>query len=56
MDTNERIECERNRLANLSSQRTAAHRVGDSDRVLALDAEIAETLARIADLESIQLP
>lgn len=52
MDTNERIECERNRLANLSSQRTAAHRVGDAERVLVIDAEIAETLARIAQLEA----
>lgn len=52
METKERIECERNRLANLSSQRTAAHRVGDSDRVIVLDAEIAETLARISALEA----
>ena len=52
METKERIECERNRIANLSSQRTAAHRVGDSERVLSLDAEIAETEARIAQLEA----
>lgn len=52
MTNAERIECERNRLANLSSQRTAAHRVGDSERVIVLDGEIAATLARIAQLEA----
>lgn len=50
----ERIECERNKLANLSSLRTAAHRVGDTERVIVLDGEIAETTARIAQLEAQQ--
>ena len=52
MTNAERIECERNRLANLSSQRTAAHRVGDAERVLLLDAEIAATQSRIVQLEA----
>jgi hypothetical protein len=54
MENQERIECERNRLANLSSLRTAAHRVGDAERVLALDRAIAATLALIQQLEAQQ--
>jgi hypothetical protein len=54
MTNQERIECERNRLANLSSLRTAAHRLGDSERVLVLDRDIAATLALIAQLEAQQ--
>ncbi len=54
MENQERIECERNRLANLSSLRTAAHRVGDAERVLALERDIAATLALIQQLEAQQ--
>lgn len=39
------------RISTLTTQRTAAARLGDVERVLALDADIAATETAIADLD-----
>lgn len=53
MTVNDLIRLMTNRLTTLNGHRTTAHSNGDLDRVVALDAEIAETESTLSQLQSL---
>ena len=53
MTVNEIIDMLRRRVANLQATRTQASQIGDVARVAALDAEVTETEATLAQLETL---
>ena len=51
MTTEELLELARNRLASLQQSRLAVWSTGDENAVLDIDSKIADTMARIVELE-----